>query len=258
MGLDPSRDGGTPDPAGGTTCGHPATGGKTAVVATPADQYVTRHNPFVWFHSIIDQKSLCDGNDVPLGALGSNGEPDPNGHLAQDFSAASSTPRFAFITPNVCNDGHDDICKGVNSDGTHQGGLAGADAFLRHWMPEILNSPAYREGDTLVVITFDEADNGDTSACCGEQPGPNTTAAGSAGATSASAAPGGGRVGALLLNTRYIKAGSTNTVDYNHYSALRTYEDLLGLTSGGSDGKGHLGFAGAAGLKPFGTDVFNG
>jgi len=46
------------------------------------------------------------------------------------------------------------------------------------------------------------------------------------------------------------------TGSYNHYPALRRYEDLLGLTTGGSDGHGHLGFAGASGLKPFGRDVF--
>jgi hypothetical protein len=69
--------------------------------------------------------------------------------------------------------------------------------------------------------------------------------------------PGGGQVGALLLNDRFIKPGSVNTTPYNHYSALRSYEDLLGITTGGSDGFGHLGMAGAAGLTPFGPDVFN-
>ena len=95
------------------------------------------------------------------------------------------------------------------------------------------------------------------AACCNEQPGPNTHAPGNAGAATDSAAPGGGQIGALLLNARYIKAGSTDTkVSYNHYSALRSYEDLLGLTTGGSDGEGHLGFAASKGLVPFGTDVF--
>ena len=52
-------------------------------------------------------------------------------------------------------------------------------------------------------------------------------------------------------------SGSVNSTGfYNHYSALRSYEDLLGISTGGSDGHGHLGFAGQAGLRPFGTDVF--
>ena len=72
-----------------------------------------------------------------------------------------------------------------------------------------------------------------------------------------SAAPGGGQIGALLLNSKYIDPGTTDTSGYyNHYSALRSYEDLLGLTTGGTDGEGHLGYAAAHGLAPFGTDVF--
>ena len=61
-----------------------------------------------------------------------------------------------------------------------------------------------------------------------------------------------------MLNARYIVPGTDNTTgQYNHYSALRSYEDLLGLRRGGTDGRGHLGFAAAPGLAPFGTDVFN-
>jgi hypothetical protein len=37
---------------------------------------------------------------------------------------------------------------------------------------------------------------------------------------------------------------------------LRSYEDLLGLTTGGADGKGHLGYAATTGMAPFGQDVF--
>ena len=75
MGNTPSRDGGSPDPTGGTDCGHPAIGATdTAEVATPADQYTSRHNPFVWFHSVIDDTAECDANVVPLGTLGPNGD----------------------------------------------------------------------------------------------------------------------------------------------------------------------------------------
>jgi hypothetical protein len=61
----------------------------------------------------------------------------------------------------------------------------------------------------------------------------------------------------LLLNSAYIRPGTVDTTGYyNHYSALRSYEDLLGLTTGGTDGEGHLGFAAAPGLTPFGQDIF--
>jgi phosphatidylinositol-3-phosphatase len=261
MGNDPARDGGTADATGGTDCAHPAIGATdTAEVATASDQYTTRHNPFVWFHSVIDNAAECNANVVPLGTLGANGVPSPTGHQARDLHSESTTPRFAFVTPNLCDDGHDGTCAGPNSTGGHAGGLTGADQFLRAWMPLVLRSPAYLHGDMLVVITFDEADVGGpdaADACCDEQPGPNTHAPGNTGAATDSAAPGGGQIGALLLNPKYVVAGSTDTAgSYNHYSALRSYEDLLGLTTGGADGEGHLGFAAAKDLAPFGADVF--
>jgi hypothetical protein len=263
MGNTPSRDGGVADPTGGTDCAHPALGATdTAEVATAVDQYTTRHNPFVWFHSLIDNTAECDANVVPLGTLGPNGQPSPSGHLAADLRSEKTTPRFAFITPNLCSDGHDGTCAGTNSTGGHVGGLTGADQFLHAWMPLILDSPAYKHGDTLVVITFDEADvdRSDPSyaaSCCNEVTGPNTHAPGDAGLAT-DTAPGGGQIGALLLNSKYVVPGSTDvTGSYNHYSALRSDEDLLGLATGGTDGHGHLGFAAAPGLAPFGTDVFS-
>ncbi len=261
MGNTPTRDGGTVDPSGGTDCAHPAIGATdTAEVATPADQYTSRHNPFVWFHSVIDDTAECNANVVPLGSLGANGTPAPSGHLAQDLRSERTTPRFGFITPNLCNDGHDGTCAGPSSTGGHVGGLTGADQFLYAWMPLILGSPAYRHGNMLVVVTFDEADLGGPTAgaaCCNESSGPNTHAPGNAGASTDSAAPGGGQTGALLLSAKYVTPGSTDTTgSYNHYSALRSYEDILGLTTGGADGEGHIGYAAAKGLVPFGTDVF--
>ena len=71
MGNTPARDGGTPDPSGGTDCAHPSIDAPdTAEVATPLDQYTTRHNPFVWFESVIGNTKECDANDVPLGDPG--------------------------------------------------------------------------------------------------------------------------------------------------------------------------------------------
>jgi phosphatidylinositol-3-phosphatase len=277
MGNTPARDGGTPDLLGGTDCAHPPLGGTDPTnIATAADQFATRHVGFLYFHSVIDDPVRCAEHVVPLGkvSVGANGAPDTfSGHLAQDLAKQNTTPAFSFITPNLCNDGHDATCIGPNTEGGHTGGLVGADLWLKHWMPLILGSPAYRAGKMLVVVTFDEGNpikgaNG-SAACCGERPGPNWTNPGyspilglfgfqTPPAPGTFPYPGGGQVGAVVLNRRYIRPGSVDTTgSYNHYSALRSYEDLLGLRTGGDDGYGHLGFAGDAGLAPFGPDVFN-
>jgi len=57
--------------------------------------------------------------------------------------------------------------------------------------------------------------------------------------------------------TRFIKPGSISDQPYNHYSWLKSMEDLFHVTSGGTDGKGHLGYAAMDGLRPFGPDVYN-
>jgi phosphatidylinositol-3-phosphatase len=216
MGNDPARD-------NGTACAHPALGTPDRTQqASATDQYATRHNPFVYFHSIIDDATGCAARVVGLD------------RLASDLGSAATTPNLAFITPDLCHDAHDATC----ADGS-AGGLPAADAFLREWVPRITASPAFADG--LLVITFDEAGS-DSSACCGEQSGPNTPAPGGE-----SGGPGGGRTGTVLLSPA-IAPQTLTTRAYNHYSLLRSLEDLFGLE--------HLGYAGAAGLEPFGADVY--
>ena len=140
MGNSPMRDGGTPDPTGGTDCAHPAIGATdTAEVATSADQYATRHNPFVWFHSVIDDTAECVANVVPLGTLQANGTPSPTGHLARDLRSESTTPRFGFVTPNLCSDGHD-----ANVCGPQQRGWPRRWAHRRRRVPPGLDAPRPR------------------------------------------------------------------------------------------------------------------
>jgi hypothetical protein len=267
MGNDPARDFGTADPMGGTACAHPASDGTFPNVSTTTDQYAIRHVPFLFFHAVTDDQAYCEQHVVPLGTVTTTATGDQfSGHLAQDLAQARTTPAFSFVTPNVCNDGHDATCIGTNTEGGHVGGLAGADLWLKHWMPLILNSAAYTSGQMLVVVTFDEASAADTTASNNEQPGPDNANpgypplaslfGGLPAPTHAGEYPGGGRVGAVLLNAQWIRPGSVNATPYNHYAALRSYEDLLGITTGGSDGKGHLGFAGSADLSSFGADVF--
>jgi hypothetical protein len=204
-------------------CEHPGIGlTDDHIHARAGDQYATRHDPFVYFHALLGSGS-CNKHDVPL--LG----------LESDLKSVATTPNLVFVTPNLCSDGHDGpsaICEG--------GGLKSADRFLRRWVPKILASPAYQQ-DGMLIITFDEAEVTDASYCCGEPAGPNTRLPGRIGR-------GGGRIGALLLS-RYVKPGSTNDTRYNHYSMLRSLENLFGLE--------HLGYAAQPDLKAFGDDVYN-
>ncbi|MGH2869860.1 MAG: alkaline phosphatase family protein [Solirubrobacteraceae bacterium] len=216
MGADPTRE--------ATVCAHPAVGSfDNTQSATATDEYATRHNPFMYFHKIIDDTTLCDTHVVGLDALG------------QDLSTPSSVANYSFITPDLCSDGHDAPCKNGQP-----GGLTSADQFLQTWVPKITTSPAYR-ADGLLMIIFDEATTSDTSSCCGAQPGPNSPMPGINGL-------GGGQTGAVLLSP-CIAPGTVTNVAYNHYSMLGSVEDLFGVA--------HIGYAGLPGETTFGSDIYN-
>jgi len=96
------------------------------------------------------------------------------------------------------------------------------------------------------VITVDEAPSSgelaDSSSCCGQPLFPNVPSKSAAGAPR-----GGGAVGALLLSP-FVKAGTTDEEKFNHFSLLRTIEDLFGLK--------HLGYAGLSTVKSFEPSMF--
>jgi phosphatidylinositol-3-phosphatase len=255
MGNDPTRE--------SATCGHPTIGVGTDLTneaeapsaAVPlGDAYATRHDPFMYFHSIIDDQHYCDTHVVNLNVL------------TTDLESYRTTPNFVFITPNLCNDGHDG--SGTGAAGTtcangDPGGLTSADAFLQTWVPKIMASPAYQK-DGLLIITFDESNvgaetitvdpttgqetvdisfTGDT--CCNQQPGPNLSGVRPGTFTLVNSPTlvenlifdgyGGDQIGAVLLSP-FVKPGSTSSVGYNHYSLLKSLEDIFRIPE-------HLGYA---------------
>jgi len=233
MGNDPNRE--------AAACGHPAINSIDETQdAVAGDGYAARHDPFVYFHSVIDDQTYCDEHVV---ALGSPGGAMPAAALAgetglaTDLKSAASTPAFSFITPNLCEDGHDYPCTNQSSGAS---ALADIDTFLETWVPLITASPAFRQSG-LLEITFDESDgpNSDSSSCCEEIPGPGSPLPGITG-------PGGGRIGAVLLSP-FIRPGTVSTTPYNHYSSLASWESLLGLP--------RLAYAASA-PSVFGEDVF--
>ena len=241
MGNDASRD-------GGVTCGHPKLGTKDpTTAAVKSDGYTTRHNPFMYFHSIIDSTTTCKKDVVPMGSTTGKmptGTPKSVTGLTTDLKSVATTPNFSFITPNLCDDGHDYPC--TNTTGAGQGGgsaVGDINKWLSTWVPIIQASPAYKDNG-LIEVTFDEAEDPtlDTTACCGETKGPAADSGGN-GRTG----PGGGVVGAVLLSP-FIKAGTVVTKDYNHYSSLASIEDLFGLA--------HLGEAKTV-TSTFDTGIYN-
>jgi len=210
-------------------CAHPALGqaDPTAAETASSGPYATFRNPFVYFASVLDSPQ-CAADDVGLDKL------------QGDLASAKSTPSFSYIVPDRCHDGNPTPCSAGAT-----AGLAPADTFLKQVVLEVMGSKAYKENG-LLVITVDQAPSSgefaDSSSCCGQPLFPNAPSK-----TPLGTPRGGGAVGALLLSP-YVKGGTTEQEPYNHFSLLRTIEDLFGLP--------HLGYAGLSAVKSFEPSMF--
>ena len=217
--------------SGQPACAHPALGASDPSAATtpPAGQaYATWRNPFVYFQAVTNSPA-CTSDDVGIG------------QLASDLRGVESTPSFSYIVPDLCHDGNPNPC----APGA-PAGMAAAEGFLKEVVPKILSSPAYKSNGML-VITVDQAPSSgefaDTSACCGQSEYPNLPAS-----NSPLGPEGGGQVGALLLSP-FIKTHAVSQEPYNHFSLLRTIEDIFGLS--------HLGYAAGAKVNSFEPSLFS-
>jgi phospholipase C len=102
--------------------------------AKNSGKYAVRHNPFMYYPGVTDDKASCAAHAVPFT------------HLAEDLKTTSSLPDYVFISPNMCNDMHD--CP-----------VATGDAWLSREVPNILASPAFTTQNSLLVIVWDEGDD---------------------------------------------------------------------------------------------------
>ncbi len=206
-------------------CGHPTVGGSDGTAAAvTGDGYASRHDPFVYFHSIIDNTAECNQDVVPLGDTSGNLPASAlagTTGLVTDLQSVATTPNFSFITPNLCNDGHDYPCHNVTSPDTSP--VNDISDWLQTWIPLIEASPAYQQ-DGLIEVTFDEAGSSDATACCGETPGPAANSGGNG-----ISGPGGGRIGTILISPHITPGLVVTKTSYNHYSSLASIEDLFGL-----------------------------
>ena len=87
--------------------------------------YALKHNPFAYY-----------GNSCPNQVVNFS-------HFAADMK--TKVPRFVWITPGLCHDGHD-CSTGI------------ADQWLSQMVPKILATSAWRDNG-LLLITWDEGDD---------------------------------------------------------------------------------------------------
>jgi hypothetical protein len=156
--------------------------------------YSARLNPFTHFHSLLDI-GPCSAGDVPIT------------ELKKDLKTEKKTPNWSYISPDLCSAGVGQQCpEGAPT------GAAAADAWLAEVVPEILESPAYKN-DGLLIVTFG---------------GVNPPAVPAEGETAPPPPANPLKTGAVLVS-KFIEKGSTDAVRYNPYSLLRTSEELFGL-----------------------------
>jgi hypothetical protein len=134
-------------------------------------------------------RKSCAASDVPMGTTSSG--------AFQAALHANTLPEFSFVTPNLCDDSHS--CSSRTGD-----------SWLSQWLPVITSTQAYQSGGTVVFVTWDEGIHGNTDACA-----TNTSDQGCHVAT--------------LILSPYTRPGTKATTLFNHYSLLRTSEDVLGL-----------------------------
>jgi len=157
--------------AGGTAKSYVESMPTNCAMTSTAD-YTTSHNPMLYFTGPGD-RSACRNDDVPLGTI-------TRGALHTDL-ADDTLPDLAFVVPNMTDD-------------THDSGVKIGDAWLKSWLPHLLNSAAYRDRSTAVFVLWDEY-----------TPAPN------------------------ILVSPSVVPGTVVTSPSGHYSALRAVEDMLGL-----------------------------
>jgi phosphatidylinositol-3-phosphatase len=158
-----------------------------------ASNYDINHNPAAYYTDLGgpsgEPGSPCERFDVPLGT-------PQAGNLESDL-ANGTLPSYSFISPDLIHD-------------THNGTIAQGDEYLAELIPTILDSPQYRDGSTVLFLTWDEGEGGSTDECAY-----NTTDVGCHVA--------------MAVVSPYTKPGSSSAKLFNHYSLLKTSEDLLGL-----------------------------
>jgi phospholipase C len=139
--------------------------------------YLRRHNPFSYLSDVLND----DTEAVNLVSFS---------QFASDLSKGT-LPTFSYIVPNAVDDAHD-------------GTLANADLWLQQNIEPLVDSTTF-QNNGLLIVTFDEADDSDSS-------------------------HGGGHIATLIICPKG-KLAFQSQVIYRHESVLRLVLSSLGVST---------------------------
>jgi hypothetical protein len=138
--------------------------------------------PFVNFTDVISNPTRCAAHLFDTS------------QLTTDLQSASTTPNFAWIAADDYYDGE------ASGNGTPKS-LQVQNGWLQQTLQPILNSPAWTQQRSLLVLTWDES----------------------------ASETGNHLATALIGSPGTVQAGYISNVGYNHYSTGRTVENALGI-----------------------------
>ena len=152
-------------------------------------QYLVRHEPFIFFQNVSSTNAPSGVGAPSSSSAYCMQHLRPYSELATDL-ANNAVSGYNFLTPNSCNDMHDN-CTG---DQVNQG-----DTWLKNNIPTIMNSQAYKNGGAI-FITWD---NGFSTS---------------------------DPIGMIVLSPLAKGNGYSNAINYDHSSLLKTVEQIFNLS----------------------------
>jgi phosphatidylinositol-3-phosphatase len=121
--------------------------------------YAVKHNPALYYRDIVgndfshttgtDPNAPCQTEVIPMGSTG------PNDTTAFEAAVENDrTPRFNYVVPNMCEDGHD------NCHDSKGGTIKQFDDFLAREIAAVQASDSWQAGRDLIVVVYDEGQDG--------------------------------------------------------------------------------------------------
>jgi hypothetical protein len=153
-------------------------------------EYAAKHNPPAYYSTLTS----CSTYDIPIAAVTCNAKTtmtscgSPSNAFTDDL-AADTLPAYSFVTPNLLNDMHD-------------GTVTQGDNWFYTYLPLVLQSKAYLNGQVAIFVLWDEQ-----STLVFGGPTPN------------------------FFVSPYITAGTVSATQVNHFSSLLAAEKMLGITT---------------------------